>query len=145
MKTNRFLDRAMKFWTLFIGVGALAGALMMWIDPTGAMWQLDPVLEMLRAKMPWPDIFFRSFIPSSFVLLAVNGLTQFTAAFLLFRRRRYATLATLLCGIILMCWIVLEWCIFGFYGICNAFFIFGLLETTTAAAALVCDNRSKTE
>jgi len=133
----------MKFWTLFIGVGALVGALMMWIDPTGVIWMLDPVLEMLRAKMPWPDIFFKNFIPSSFVLLAVNGFTQYTAAYLLFKKHKMATIVTLICGIILMCWIVLEWCIFGFYGICNAYFVFGLLETATAATAIVCNNRSK--
>ena len=66
-----------KFWTLFIGLGAVWGAMMMWIDPTGVMWGMDLMLELLRAKMPWPDIFFRNFIPSSFVLLIVNGMTTF--------------------------------------------------------------------
>ena len=74
-----------KFLTLFIGIGAVAGAAMMWIDPTGAMWGGEPLLEMLRAKMPWPDVFFRNFIPSGFVLLFLNGLTQFAAAYLLFK------------------------------------------------------------
>ncbi len=56
-----------KILTLFIGIGAVAGAAMMWIDPTGVMWGGEPLLEMLRAKMPWPDVFFRNFIPSGFV------------------------------------------------------------------------------
>ncbi len=43
-----------KFWTLFIGLGAVWGAMMMWIDPTGVMWGMDLMLELLRAKMPWP-------------------------------------------------------------------------------------------
>ncbi len=30
-----------KFLTLFIGIGAVAGAAMMWIDPTGVMWGLS--------------------------------------------------------------------------------------------------------
>jgi len=122
----------MKFWTLFIGFGAMVGALMMWIDPSGKMWMMDPILDILREKMPWPDIFFRNFIPSSFVLLAVNGLTQFFAAFLLFRKHRLAAPATLACGVILMMWIVVEWSLFGFYGICNIYFTFGLLEAVTA-------------
>ncbi|MGN0188698.1 MAG: hypothetical protein ACI395_04205 [Candidatus Cryptobacteroides sp.] len=126
----------MKFWTLFIGIGALVGALMMWTDPSGKIWLMDPLLEILRAKMPWPDVFFRNFVPSGFVLLAVNGITQYIAAWMLFKKHPFAASATLICGIILMLWIALEWYLFGFYGICNAYFTFGLLETLTAMYAI---------
>ena len=124
-----------KFWTLFIGVGAVWGAMMMFIDPTGAMWGMEPILEMLRAKMPWPDIFFRDFRPSGIVLFLVNGVTQFVAAYLLFKNHRWAQQAILACGIILMLWISLEWWIWGFNAICNAYFAFGLIE---AILAIVC-------
>ena len=124
-----------KFWTLFIGVGAVWGAMMMFIDPTGAMWGMEPILEMLRAKMPWPDIFFRDFRPSGIVLFLVNGVTQFVAAYLLFKNHRLAQQAVLACGIILMLWISLEWWIWGFNAICNTYFAFGLIE---AILAVVC-------
>ena len=119
----------MKFLTLFIGIGAVVGALMMWIDPTGKMWGMDPLLEMLREKMPCPDIFFRSFIPSGFVLLAVNGITQFAAYWLLRAKHRLAPYATLACGLILMAWIILEWYIFGFNFLSNLYFAFGVTES----------------
>ena len=124
-----------KFWTLFIGVGAVWGAMMMFIDPTGAMWGMEPILEMLRAKMPWPDIFFRDFRPSGIVLFLVNGATQLVAAYLLFKNHRWAQQAVLACGIILMLWISLEWWIWGFNAICNTYFAFGLIE---AILAIVC-------
>ena len=38
----------LKILTLFIGIGAVAGAVMMWIDPTGATWGGEPLLIMLR-------------------------------------------------------------------------------------------------
>ena len=95
-----------KILTLFIGIGAVVGAVMMWVDPTGVAWGGEPLLELLRAKMPWPDVFFRNFIPSGIVLLAVNGLTQFVAAYLLFKNHPLAYWAVLVCGIILMLWIV---------------------------------------
>jgi hypothetical protein len=125
-----------KFWTLFIGLGAVWGAMMMWIDPTGVMWGMDLMLELLHAKMPWPDIFFRNFIPSSFVLLVVNGITQFIAAYLLFKSHRWAQPAVLACGIILMLWISLEWWIWGFNAICNTYFAFGLIEAVLAIIGL---------
>ena len=38
-----------KILTLFIGIGALGGAVMMWVDPTGISWGGEPMLELLRA------------------------------------------------------------------------------------------------
>jgi hypothetical protein len=128
--------RLQKFLTLFIGIGAVVGALMMWIDPSGQKWGMEPLLEMLRAKMPWPDVFFKNFIPSGFVLLAVNGLTQFLAAILLFKKHRLAPYAVLACGIILMLWIVLEWWVWGFNFMSNIYFVFGLVEVVAAVISL---------
>ncbi len=130
------MTKFLKFLTLFIGIGAVMGAAMMWIDPSGQMWGMDPLLEMLRAKMPWPDVFFKDFIPSGFVLLAVNGLTQFTAAYLLFKKHRLAPYAVLTCGIILMLWIVLEWWVWGFNAMSNIYFVFGLVEVIAAVISL---------
>ena len=125
-----------KLLALFIGIGAVAGAVMMWIDPTGVTWGGEPLLEMLRAKMPWPDVFFKNFIPSGFVLLAVNGLTQLAAAILLFKKHRLAPYAILACGIILMLWIVLEWWVWGFNVVSNIYFVLGLGEAITAVIML---------
>ena len=82
--------------------------------------------------MPWPDIFFNNFIASGFVLLILNGVTQFIAAFLLFKKHRLAPYAVLACGIILMLWIVLEWWVWGFNAMSNVFFVLGLAEAVVA-------------
>ena len=132
---NSFM-KLQKILTLFIGIGAVGGALMMWIDPSGALWGGEPLLEMLRAKMPWPDVFFKDFVPSGFVLLILNGISQLAAAFLLFRKHRFAPYAVLACGIILMLWIVLEWWVWGFNAICNIYFVLGLLEVVSAVLSL---------
>ena len=128
-----------KFLTLFIGIGAVAGAVMMWIDPTGTTWGGEPLLELLRAKMPWPDVFFKNFIPSGFALFAVNGITQLVAAYLLFKKHRLAQHTVLACGIILMLWIVLEWWVWGFNALSNIYFVLGLVEAITAVVCLKKD------
>ena len=94
--------------TLVIGIGAVVGAMMMWNDPSGKTWGGDSLLEMLRLKMPWPNLFFKNYIPSSIVLLVINGFTQLTATFLLFKRYSFAPWAVLISGLILMIWIILE-------------------------------------
>jgi hypothetical protein len=130
------MTKFLKSLTLFIGIGAVMGAAMMWIDPSGQMWGMEPLLEMLRAKMPWPDVFFKDFIPSGFVLLFLNGFTQFAAAFLLFKKHPLAYWAVLACGIILMLWIVLEWWVWGFNAMSNIYFVFGLIEVVATVISL---------
>ena len=125
----------LKVLTLFIAVGAVAGAVMMWVDPTGAGWGSTPMLDLLRAKMPWPDLLFKDFIPSGFALLAVNGLPQLLAARMLFKKHPWACPAALVCGIVLMFWIVLEWWIWGFVALSNIYFVLGLIE---AVVAIIC-------
>ncbi len=124
----------LKILTLFIALGAVGGAVMMWMDPTGVSWGGEPMLDHLRAKMPWPEVFFRDFIPSGFALLAVNGLPQLLAALMLFKKHPWACRVTLACGIILMLWIVLEWYVWGFVALSNIYFVLGLAE----AVAAVC-------
>lgn len=138
---GRAADISLKFWTLFVGIGAVVGALMMWIDPSGKMWGMDQLLPTLQV-LPFKDILFRNFVFSGFVLLFVNGVTQFFAAALLFRRNRYAGAACLLCGVILMMWIALEWVLWGFQALSNAYFVFGALEALTAAAKIFIDRKS---
>ena len=135
-KKNIIISLILKFWTLFIGIGALIGAIMMWVDPSGKMWGLDWGLALLQQKMPFPDILFRNFIPSGFVLLTVNGITQYVAAYLLFKNSRLAPYFTLACGIILMSWIALEWYVWGFAFLSNIYFCFGLLEAATSIFAM---------
>lgn len=130
----------LKILTLFIAVGAVGGAIMMWMDPTGVSWGGEPMLDLLRTKMPWPDVFFRDFIPSGFALLAVNGLPQLLAALMLFKKHPWACLVTLACGIILMLWIVLEWYVWGFVALSNIYFVLGLIE---AVAAFYCIRNGK--
>lgn len=133
---TRKMKTLQKILTLFIGIGAVAGAVMMWIDPSGVSWGGEPLLIMLRDKMPWPDVFFKNFIPSGFALLFVNGITQLIAACLLFKKHRLAPYAALTCGIILMLWIVLEWWVWGFNALSNIYFVLGLVEVVVALFCL---------
>ena len=130
----------LKILTLFIAIGAIGGAVMMWTDPSGISWGGEPMLDLLRARMPWPDIFFKDFVPSGCALLAVNGLPQLLSAILLFKNHRLAFWACFASGIILMLWIVLEWFIWGFVALSNIFFALGLAES---AAACYCIRKSR--
>ncbi len=43
--------RALLFWTLFIGIGAVAGATGMFSDPTGKTWGMDALLGLQNSPV----------------------------------------------------------------------------------------------
>ncbi|MDR2085046.1 MAG: hypothetical protein LBP67_08650 [Bacteroidales bacterium] len=124
MKTLRNIQI---FWSLFIGIGALWGSLMMFIDPTGKMFYMDELLPFMQV-LPFPEIFFRNMIFPGICLLIVNGISNFIALFLLFRRRKYGSLAGMICGIVLMLWIIIQFFVFPFNWLSTSYFVFGLLQ-----------------
>lgn len=116
------------FWSLFIGIGAYAGAAMMFISPDGSMFGMEPLLPLIR-ELPLPDLFFRDFIWSGIALLVVNGLTNTAAFILLKRENRYGSIAGAVCGIILVLWTALQLLyLFGFNFMSFIFFLFGLAQ-----------------
>ena len=75
------------FWTLFIGIGAVAGGLSMIIDPSGKALHMDAMLPFFQV-LPFSEVLFQDFLFSGFALLIVNGLTNLTAAVLLLKNRK---------------------------------------------------------
>lgn len=118
------------FWTLFIGVGAVAGAIMMFIDPTGASTKMDGLLPGLK-KLPFADTLFQDLLFSGFALLIVNGLTQLCAFYKIMKNSPRAPQYVMACGIILMLWITIQFFIFDFNALSTAYCAFGVMETAS--------------
>lgn len=83
----RVARRILLFWTLFVGIGAVAGAAGMLADPSGAAFGMDGMLPHFRV-LPFADVLFRDLTFSGIALLIVNGLTNLTAAALILAGRR---------------------------------------------------------
>jgi hypothetical protein len=118
------------FWSLFIGIGALVGSIMMFIEPTGKILEMYMMLPYFQ-KLPWADIFFQNFIFPGIALLLANGITNFISFILIYRKHRYAALSVMFCGIILILWIMVQFVIFPFNFMSTLYFIFGLLQFWT--------------
>ncbi len=100
------------FWTLFIGLGAVGGALMMLLDPLGESAWMGPMLPYFQV-LPFADVLFRDLTFSGWALLAVNGLTNLTAAALLFAKKRLGALLGGIFGITLMLRICIQFYMFS--------------------------------
>ena len=119
-----------KFWALFIGIGAVLGSAMMFIDPSGGIWGMTPMLPDLQ-KLPFPDIFFQNFIFPGIALLLANGATNIISFIFICKKHRLAPLSVILCGVILMLWITIQFCIFKMNFMSILYFIFGVLQVCT--------------
>lgn len=124
------------FWTLFIGIGAAAGASAMLIDPTGGLMGMDAMLPYFKA-LPFADVLFRDFVFSGIALLIVNGITNLTAAVLLFAKKKLGVILGGIFGVSLMLWICIQFYMFPLNFMSTAYFIFGLLQAVTGYAAWV--------
>lgn len=134
--TRRFLI----FWTLFIGIGAVAGALAMIIDPSGKFMGMDAMLPYFQV-LPFADRVFQNFTFSGWALLIVNGLTNLAAAGLLLLKRKAGTVLGGVFGLTLMLWICIQFYIFPFNCMSTSFFLFGAAQAATGYAAWVFDKQ----
>ena len=137
-KTSRY-NTARKwliFWTLFIGIGAVAGGLSMILDPSGKKLHMDGMLPFFQV-LPFADVLFRDFLFSGFALLIVNGLTNLTAAVLLLKKKKPGVILGGIFGITLMLWICIQFYMFPLNFMSTIYFVFGLCQAVTGFAAWI--------
>lgn len=128
--------RALLFWTIFIGIGAVAGASAMLIDPSGGLMGMDAMLPYFQ-KLPFAEIVFQDFVFSGISLLIVNGISNLTAAGLLIANKRIGAVLGGVFGITLMLWICIQFYMFPLNFMSTAYFIFGFMQAITGYMTVV--------
>lgn len=128
--------RLLIFWTLFIGLGAVGGAVMMFIDPSGKNMGMDAMLPYFQV-LPFASVLFQNLVFSGISLLIVNGLSNLAAAVLLLRKRKLGVMLGGLFGVTLMLWICIQFYIFPLNFMSTAYFIFGFCQAITGYAAWI--------
>ena len=122
------------FWTLFIGLGAVSGSTGMLADPTGKAMGMDTMLPYFQ-KLPFANLLFNDYVFPGIALLIVNGLTNLTAAVLLFLKKPLGIILGGLFGITLMLWICIQFYMFPLNFMSTIYFIFGLCQAITGYVA----------
>ena len=144
MKGGRFAPtrRALVFWTLFIGICAVAGAAGMLLDPTGRAMGMDAMLPYFQ-KLPLAPVLFQNFTFSGIALLLVNGVPNLIAAGLLLRRKPSGVVLGGILGVTLMLWICIQFYMFPLNFMSTAYFIFGAIQAATGYMAWVFDRQER--
>lgn len=128
--------RALLFWTVFIGIGAVAGSSAMFIDPSGGLMGMDAMLPYFQ-KLPFAETVFQDFVFSGISLLIVNGISNLTAAGLLIANKRIGAVLGGVFGITLMLWICIQFYMFPLNFMSTAYFIFGFIQAITGYMTVV--------
>lgn len=128
--------RALLFWTIFIGIGAVAGSTAMLIDPSGGLMGMDAMLPYFQ-KLPFAEKVFQDFVFSGISLLIVNGISNLTAAGLLIANKRIGAVLGGVFGITLMLWICIQFYMFPLNFMSTAYFIFGFIQAITGYMTVV--------
>ena len=128
--------KALIFWTLFIGLGAVGGAACMLADPSGRSVGMSGMLPYFQV-LPFADVLFQDLFFSEIALLLVNGITNLTAAALLFRKKPAGAMLGGVFGITLMLWILIQFYMFPLNFMSTLYFIFGFCQAATGYAAWV--------
>lgn len=128
--------RALLFWTIFIGIGAVAGSSAMLIDPSGGLMGMDAMLPYFQ-KLPFAEIVFQDYVFSGISLLIVNGISNLTAAGLLIANKRIGAVLGGVFGITLMLWICIQFYMFPLNFMSTAYFIFGFIQAITGYMTVV--------
>ena len=134
--------RFLIFWTLFIGLCAVGGAAMMLTDTSGRLMKMDAMLPYFQ-KLPFAEYVFQDFLFPGIALLIVNGITNLTAAFLLFKNKKAGIYCGGIFGVTLMLWICIQFYMFPPNFMSTIYFIFGFLQAVTGCAAWVFYTQEK--
>lgn len=124
------VKKILEFWCLFIGIGAIYGAINMLVDPTGKSLGMDGMLKYFSV-LPFSDVLFQDYTFSGISLLIVNGITNISAYILLLKNKKIGVILGMTFGITLMLWITIQFIIFPKNILSTTFFIFGLLQFIT--------------
>ncbi len=105
---------------VFVALGAIPASLMLITDPSGTS---------LGLPLEWIDqSVFGNYLLPGIVLLIVFGLGSLIAAFGVWRRQQWSWLLTILLGLALMIWIVVQYfTIQSFFFLQPVMFLTGLL------------------
>lgn len=124
------------FWCLFIGIGAVGGAVCMLLAPDGSIMGMQGMLPYFQV-LPFADLLFQNFIFSGIALLCVNGIPNLIAAALMFAKKKSGIICGTIFGVTLMAWIVIQFIIFPSNFMSTLYFHFGIMQAATGFAALI--------
>ncbi|MEG1413822.1 MAG: hypothetical protein RSA94_01960 [Mucinivorans sp.] len=129
------VKKALLYLSGFIALGAFWGGIMMFISPSGEVWGMDPLLADMR-RLPCAEALFDNFIFSGVMLILVNGGCNTAAVIGLRSDRRWGVMCGGIAGVMLLCWLGVQWVIFAVNPLTMLYTLFGVVQVVLATHLL---------
>lgn len=123
------------YLSAFVGLGAYFGGFVMIISQDGMCMGMKPMLYEMQS-LPFAEILFQNFLFSGIMLILINGICNTLTVIGLLKKKPYGILCGLLSGILLICWLSVQWVIFAVNGLTTLYTVFGLLQIGLACNIL---------
>lgn len=122
--------KVLMFWSLFIGIGALFGGILMLIKPSGELLKMGGLLKYFKI-LPFSDVLFKDYVFSGISLIIVNGITNIICFYFLLKKSNLGNKFSMIFGITLMMWITIQFIILPMNFMSISFFIIGFIQFIT--------------
>ena len=127
MKRNKVL----LIISLFIGINAIIGSGLMFIDKTGSLLKMNCLLIYFK-ELSLSNILFNDYLFSGICLLIINGITNIAGSIMLIKNKKISYDLEIIFGILLMLLIKIQFIILPFNLLSLTFFLLGLIQTILA-------------
>ena len=124
-------NKALLIISLFIGINAIIGSGLMFIDKTGSLLKMNYLLIYFKV-LPLSNILFNDYLFSGICLLIINGITNIAGSIMLIKNKKISYDLEIIFGILLMLWIIIQFIILPFNLLSLTFFLLGLIQTILA-------------
>ena len=124
-------NKALLIISLFIGINAIIGSSLMFIDKTGSLLKMNELLIYFKV-LPLNNILFNDYLFSGICLLMINGITNIVGSIMLIKNKKISYDLEIIFGILLMLWIIIQFIILPFNLLSLTFFLLGLIQTILA-------------
>lgn len=134
--------KVLLFWSLFIGIGALFGGILMIIKPSGELLKMESLLKYFKV-LPFSEVLFKDYLFSGVSLIIVNGITNIICFYFLLKRNCLGNKLSMIFGVTLMMWITIQFIILPINFMSISFFIIGFIQFITGYMGYVFYRQSE--
>ena len=130
------VSKFLLFMNLFIGLGAVYGSTMMFLAPDGHLLKMETLLPYFKA-LPLHEYLYQDYIFPGIALLLINGIPNLISSFFIIKKKEAGNIISMISGVLLNLWIVIQLVIFPSNFLSNSYFIFSFIQFFLAYMAFV--------
>ena len=130
------VSKFLLFINLFIGLGAVYGSTMMFLAPDGHLLRMENMIPYFQV-LPLAKYLYQDYIFPGIALLLINGIPNLISSYFIIKKKNCGNIISMVSGVLLNLWIVIQLVIFPSNFLSNSYFIFSFIQFFLAYTSFV--------